>query len=123
MGVKVCVVDGCWEGTTGTRCVVHEREYQRARNARRGKARTRHAAYRGLSLEGRECACCGTGGDLTRHHVIPLSWQQTPMPALPEWCCGFTIVALCRRCNSSVGDRLMVTRECPMHGGNAWGAR
>lgn len=119
MGVKVCMTDGCFQPTAGTRCPVHEAEWQRARNKRRGKQRTRHAAYRGASLAGLVCACCGGGSDLTRHHVIPLGYAGKV--DLPAWACGFSIVAMCRRCNSSVGDRLMLTRECPMHGGGVGG--
>lgn len=120
MGLKVCVVPGCMEPTAGTRCVAHERAYQRDRNTRRGKERWANAPFRKVPIPpGAECACCGTGEDLTRHHVVPFSWVMSgrDVVALPDWCNGFELVALCRRCNSSVADRFMVTRQCPMHGG------
>lgn len=111
--MKICIEPDCWNVTAGTRCVVHEKAYQRARNQRRGKARTPQAAYRKLSLEGKVCACCGTGEDLTRHHVLPISYGY---PDNPAGSAGL-MVAMCRRCNSSIGTRVMEGRLCPMHGG------
>lgn len=119
MGLKVCIEPGCFKATAGTRCADHEREWQRARNQRKGLAYNRRA-YRRLSTAGAVCACCGGGDDLTRHHVIPLAYSVAE-PALPDWARGHPIVAMCRRCNSSVADRFMLTRECPMHGGTVGG--
>ena len=111
--MKICIEPDCWNVTAGTRCVPHEKAYQRARNLRRGKARTPQAAYRKLSLEGKVCACCGTSEDLTRHHVQPLS---SPFLQNPDRLAG-PMVAMCRPCNSSIGTRVMEGRLCPMHGG------
>lgn len=105
--MKICIEPDCWNITAGTRCVPHEKAYQRARNQRRGKARTPQAAYRKVSLEGKVCACCGTGEDLTRHHVVPLVTNAD----------GGFLVAMCRACNSSIGTRVMEGRLCPLHGG------
>ena len=107
--MKICIEPDCWNVTAGTRCVPHEKAYQRARNQRRGKARTPQAAYRKVSLEGKVCACCGTGEDLTRHHVVALS--------IGIHTAATELVPMCRRCNSSIGTREMEGRLCPMHGG------
>lgn len=115
MGVRVCIEPGCWQPTHNTRCAEHERAHQQARNARRGPQRTVHAPYRKTSLDGLVCACCGTRDDLTRHHVLPLAGGARPV--LPAWAQGFDLVAMCRPCNSSIGERVMATRECPKHGG------
>lgn len=115
--MKVCIEPDCWTPTAGTRCTEHEREWQRARGLRRGKGRWANAPFRKVPIPaGAVCACCGTGEDLTRHHVIPLGWVGR-RPSLPDWCDGYELVALCRRCNSSAGDRVMLTRQCPLHGG------
>ena len=113
--MKVCMEPGCWNPTPNTRCPEHERAWQAARNARRGAARKPSAPYRKMSLIGLVCACCGTDQDLTRHHVLPLS-HVDPAP-LPAGAAGYRIVAMCRRCNGSIADRVMDTHTCPMHGG------
>lgn len=105
--MKVCIEPGCWTPTAGTRCAAHESAYQRERNKRRGGGRRPNAAYRRVSLDGHACACCGTTDDLTRHHVTPL--------AAGDW--SGVLVAMCRRCNSSIGARTMDGLKCPMHGG------
>jgi hypothetical protein len=107
MGVKLCLVPGCMQPTAGTRCPAHEAAWQRDRNARRGPERTVHAPYRKVSLDGQVCACCGTDEDLTRHHVGSL--------AAGDW--TGVLVAMCRRCNSSIGQRQIDGLKCPMHGG------
>jgi len=105
--MKLCIEPDCWNVTAGTRCAEHERAYQRARNLRRGKVRTPQAAYRKVSLDGKQCACCGTTADLTRHHVDPIASGRM----------GGLLVAMCRRCNSSIGAKVMEGRLCPLHGG------
>lgn len=107
MGLKACIEPDCWQPTAGTRCPEHERAWQKARNARRGPARTRQAAYRKISLIGQACWCCGTTADLTRHHVDPLANGGTMSAIMP----------MCRPCNSSIGTKLMGGLQCPMHGG------
>lgn len=118
--MKICIAPGCWNVTAGTRCAQHEREWQRARNGRRQKLAYNKRTYRAGSLAGALCVCCGSGEDLTRHHVTPLATlrgDRATVAELPDWACGFPVVAMCRRCNSSIADRIMLTRECPMHGG------
>lgn len=107
MGLRLCIEPGCLNPTISTRCKPCESAYQRARNNRRGASRPRRNGYRGVSLAGQVCACCGTIDDLTRHHVGSL---QTG-----DW--TGVIVAMCRRCNSSIGTKTMDGLTCPMHGG------
>lgn len=109
MGVKVCIEPGCWQATPNTRCPEHERVWQARRNKRRGRDRTPAAAYRQVSLVGSRCLCCGSPDDLTRHHVTPLQRGLGGETG--------AIVAMCRRCNSSIGVRVMAGTRCPMHGG------
>lgn len=115
MGIKLCVVAGCMNTTAGSRCTVHEAEYQRERNARRYLTRDRtRAAYRATVIPaGAVCWCCGTDQDLTRHHLDPLA---APLDE-PHLAAPARLVPMCRRCNSSVGARVMVDHRCPMHGG------
>lgn len=121
MGVKVCIELGCWQATPNTRCPEHERVWQARRNKRRGRDRTPAAAYRQVSLAGQVCACCGTTEDLTRHHVSPLARRlQDRYPATVGLMSGAEwggIIPMCRRCNSSIGVRVMAGTKCPMHGG------
>lgn len=106
MGVKLCVEPGCFNVTAGSRCTEHERAYQRKRNAT-----PKRAAYRAHKRHpfpfGTACACCGTTADITRHHPIPLATGYLSFDAVP----------MCRRCNSSIADRIMEDHLCPMHGG------
>lgn len=115
MGIKLCVVAGCMNTTAGSRCTVHEAEYQRERNARRYLTRDRtRAAYRATVIPaGAVCVCCGTDEDLTRHHVQPLGVVTVgPLP----YHVG-QLIPMCRRCNSSIGTKRMADNRCPMHGG------
>ena len=118
MGIKLCVVAGCMNTTAGSRCTVHEAEYQRARNARRYLTRDRtRAAYRATVIPaGAVCVCCGTDVDLTRHHVLPLTAVQDGLPLVDQG----HLVPMCRRCNSSIGARVMADHRCPMHGGEVF---
>lgn len=117
MGIKLCVVAGCMNTTAGSRCTVHEAEYQRARNARRYLTRDRtRAAYRATVIPaGAVCVCCGTDQDLTRHHVVPLA--DTHGFDNETRARNLHLVPMCRRCNSSIGARVMADHRCPMHGG------
>ena len=113
MGVKVCMEQGCWwPAPNGARCVEHERAHQAARNADPKRRAYRAASYRGLSLVGQQCWCCGTTEDLTRHHVHPIAVMDKPWAGPAE-----AVIPLCRSCNSSVGAKIMGGFTCPQHGG------
>lgn len=107
--MKICIEPDCWNTTPNTRCVEHERVWQARRNRDPKRKPRRTAAYMGISLAGHVCACCGTNDDLTRHHVEPLA-RGTGTAIGP-------LVAMCRRCNSSIGVRVMADHRCPLHGG------
>jgi hypothetical protein len=96
--VKVCIEPDCWNVTAGTRCPAHQAAKDRA-NYGRKKARYMKRAFRDAPITS-PCECCGTGLDLTRHHITADAW-----------------VSMCRRCNSSIADRTMAGRTCPLHGG------
>lgn len=118
--MRLCLAPGCMNVTQSTRCTEHEREYQRAKAQRAQRKVYQRRAYRDASLAGLSCACCAVTHDLTRHHVQPLATflgERTTVGELPAWAQGFAVVAMCRPCNSSIADRVMATRECPMHGG------
>lgn len=109
MGAKLCITPGCyWPTTGGARCPRHESEHQRTRNADPARKPRRTRAYMQTEL-GPFCVCCGATDDLTRHHVIAL--------ARGDWTRQVELVTLCRRCNSSIGSRVVEGMVCPLHGG------
>lgn len=67
MGMRVCVVDGCWQPTAGTRCPEHQRAWDRNRYPAK-KARYMKRAFRDAPITS-PCECCGVTADLTRHHI------------------------------------------------------
>lgn len=96
--VKICIEPGCWATTPNTRCPAHQALKARAGYARK-KSRYMRRAFRDAPIT-TPCECCQATEDLTRHHITATDW-----------------VAMCRRCNSSIADRTMAGRTCPMHGG------
>lgn len=85
--MKMCLDCGrAADGSRGTRCKTCQRKARRPYNG---------TAYRQTPLSA-VCACCGTAGDLTRDHIVPLAAGGTNHPG--------NIRTLCRPCNSSAKD-------------------
>lgn len=76
---RPCLHHGCPELTARTRCLVHEREHQRARgsSAQRGYGWRYQHARRALLATATLCTWCGypprPGDPLTADHLVPLA--------------------------------------------------
>lgn len=109
MGLKLCIFDGCFSPTLGSRCAEHERQHQAERNRLPGRQPRRTRAYMETPIPvGSMCWCCGSTQDLTRHHANPLARRPDASSLL---------VPMCRSCNSSIGAKHMAGLACPLHGG------
>jgi len=87
-----------WKQANKPRCA----ELERRRNARIRGAFGSHTAVEWdaiLEKQGRRCAYCRRGGEMTRDHIVPISKGGSDMAC--------NIQALCRPCNSSKQARLI----------------
>ncbi len=102
--MRPCIESGCPALTRATRCIEHERDYQRQRDLRRGTPSQRGYdwTYRSnrmqvLEAGGYQCAYCGAPAS-TVDHVLPLARGGTSDVD--------NLVPCCSRCNSSRGGRM-----------------
>ena len=102
---RVCIERGCPELTSGsTRCAMHTRAYQQARDAKRGTAEERgynreyRANRRALLAAGPHLCAWGCGRLAgTVDHVVPLSGGGDNSLE--------NLIPACSFCNSSRGSR------------------
>jgi hypothetical protein len=105
---RLCLEPGCVSLTSTTRCTIHERQRQRARNLARPERRT--SAYQRYMRQSKQAwiathgtLCNGYGhqpphlvaeAELTMDHVVPLARGGDPFGP---------VVGRCRPCNSTRG--------------------
>lgn len=90
---KPCIIPDCPNLTLqGSKCAIHEREYQHERNKRPGRALYRDPTYRAIPRVG-QCEVCGTTEDITIDHIIAITNGGTNDPSNLRY--------LCRKHNSS----------------------
>jgi len=94
MALKPCL--DCGRLTSRSRCTIHQRGKQQAKDAKRPTRRTHTEQQRRRQQVAAQpwCTVCGSTEDLTAEHVVPVAAGGSEDGPL---------VTLCRRCNSSRG--------------------